>query len=211
MYFLLKYIHPFYEFTLSGGILSPTSDSSYYDQYYSTHPTWFIQVSGSYLYWINNFGFSLGATGRYLTNSSSGSTTILGNVPVNYVMTLTSLTAELMGGIRYRNPQWLYIQPGIYVGAGVTRLREEDAAPSLTSSSPTTSTLGVTQYSPVLEVGTNIDFSLYSLQSKFYSAPATDFWLKDVLLRLSGSYNYNPTPALSSTGFLVQTGFVFLL
>jgi hypothetical protein len=200
---------PSYDIFITGGILLPSTDKYYYDKYYSSQMSTHFDAGANYIFWFGNFGLSTGLLGRYTMNSNNGSVSVLG-VQQQYTLKFYAMTAEVLIGVRYRNPCWSYLQPGVFMGAGATRFREE--ASTVNSSSSTSSNynpLGVTQYSPIYEFGGNLDINLIPL----FSVNPGDLgdYLSDVLLRLSASYNINPTPALSSTGVFAQAGFVFLL
>jgi hypothetical protein len=197
---------PRYDIFITGGVLFPTTDKIYYDKYYSSQMTSHIEGGANYIFWFGNLGLSTGLLGRYLMNSNNGSVTVLGTQQP-YTLNFYSMTAEALVGIRYRNPCWSYLQPGIFAGAGVTRFREE--ASTTGSSSASNKPVGVTNYSPIFEFGGNLDINLAPLFSVYPGE--LGYFLSDVSLRLSASYNINPTPALSSTGLFVQAGFVFLI
>lgn len=196
---------PRYELFVTGGILFPTQDKSFYDTYYSSQQTSHIELGANRIFWLDHFGFSTGALGRYLFNSENESAPVLGSYVQPYTRTIYSVTAEVIGGVRYRAPSFVYIIPGVFAGIGATRFREEASI----SSTGTASTLGVTQWSPIYEFGGNLDISLLNLIRTNEISPT--YWLNDILFRFSGSYNINPTKALSSTGFFVQGGFSFLI
>lgn len=196
------YEQPKYDFFLTAGVLFPTDDKKYYDKYYSSQMSFLVESGANYIFWLNNLGFSVGLLGRYLSNSSQESITVLGTQQ-QYTLNFYSLTSEALIGIRYRDPCWSYLQPGIFAGAGVTRFREE------ANTGSSNNTIGVTQYSPIYEIGANLDINLVPLFSP--SQGEIGFFLRDISLRLSASYNKNPTRALSSTGIFLQSGFVFLL
>ena len=203
------YQQPRFDIFITGGVLFPTQDKVYYDKFYSSQMTSHVEGGANYIFWFGNFGLSTGLLGRYLMNSSNGSVTVLGTQQ-QYTLNFYSMTAEALVGLRYRNPCWSYLQPGIFAGAGVTRFREEASTGSSSSStSSNTKPLGVTNYSPIFEFGGNLDLNLIPLFN-VYPGELGDY-LSDVALRFSASYNINPTPALSSTGLFVQAGFVFLL
>ncbi len=200
---------PRYDIFITGGVLLPTDDKVYYDKYYSSQITSHIDGGANYIFWFGNLGVSTGLLGRYLMNSNNDSVTVLG-VQQQYTRNFYSMTAEAIVGLRYRNPCWSYLQPGIFAGAGVTRFREESSTSSLSSSSRNNiNPLGVTNYSPIFEFGGNLDINLIPL----FPVKASELgdFLRDISLRLSASYNINPSQALSSTGIFAQAGFVFLL
>ncbi|APJ04123.1 hypothetical protein [Silvanigrella aquatica] len=197
---------PEYEIFITGGVLFPTADKYYYDQYYNSQMNLHFEGGGNYIFWFKNLGLSTGLLGRYLTNTSSGSVNVLGTQQ-SFSRTFYSTTAEALVGLRYRDPCWSYIQPGIFAGVGVSRFREEATTGS--SSTTTQKPAGVTNYSAIYEFGGNLDFNLVPLFSMTNSELGS--FLSDISLRISASYNINPTPALSSTGIFVQTGFTFLL
>ncbi|MES2614853.1 MAG: hypothetical protein V4591_05510 [Bdellovibrionota bacterium] len=197
---------PMYDFDLKVGVLMPTQDVDLYDTYYSSQPTLFGEVGLSRIFWPNNFGVSIGLLGRYMTNTQKADATVLGSSTESYDRKFYALTSEVLVGVRYRNPNFLYIQPGIFFGGGVTRFREE-AIPEGGSSG---SSYGVTEFSPIYQGGVNIDISLSSIAGQPPSVDKDDL-LNEVLLRLSASYNLNDSEALSSTGYFVSAGFAFLL
>lgn len=197
---------PNYDLFLSGGILIPTDDKVYYDKYYNSQPTGHFEIGSNYLFWFGNFGLSTGILGRYLFNTSTSSTIMLGTQQT-YTRKFYALTAEALLGIRYRNPTWSYIQPGIFVGVGGTRFREDASTDA--SNNSTNKPLGITQFSPIFEFGGNLDISLVPIFDVYPGE--LGILLTDILFRVSASYNVNPSQALSSTGLLLQGGFVFLL
>lgn len=204
---------PRYDIFITGGVLFPTDDKVYYHQYYSSQMTAHIEAGSNYIFWLGNIGLSAGLLGRYMMNNNNSSITVLGTQQ-QYTLNFYSLTAEALVGLRYRHPCWSYLQPGIFAGVGVTRFREEASTGGNNSSSSSTGgsgnkPIGVTNYSRVFEFGGNLDINLIPLFS--VTPRELGYFLRDVALRLSVSYNINPTPALSSTGLFVQSGFVFLL
>lgn len=197
---------PNYDLFITGGILIPNEDKVYYDKYDNSQPTGHVELGSNYLFWFGNVGLSAGIQGRYLFNTSTSSSTMLGTQQT-YTRKFYALTAEALFGLRYRNPSWSYLQPGIFVGVGGTRFREDASTDG--SNSTTNKPLGITQYSPIFEFGGNLDISLVPI---FDIYPGElGIFLTDILFRVSASYNVNPTQALSSTGLLIQGGFVFLL
>ncbi|WP_186645252.1 hypothetical protein [Fluviispira vulneris] len=201
---------PDYDIFIIGGVLSPTEDKKLYDKYYSTQQTMLFELGGNQLFWLGNLGLSVGALGRYLTNSSSGSVTTNTGVSQEYTRSIYSLSGEIIVGLRYRHPSFLYIQPGVFGGIGYLRLREEaKTGTSPQSSDGSNLSSGVTVWSPIYEVGANLDISLSSI---FAVNPwELGLYLNDILLRSSVSYNLNPSTAISTSGVFIQAGFVFLL
>ncbi|BBH53527.1 hypothetical protein [Fluviispira sanaruensis] len=202
--------HPNYDIFITGGVLLPSADKELYDKYYSSQSTMLFELGGEQIFWLDNVGISVGALGRYLTNSSTGNVTTNTGVSQDYTRSIYSLTGEIIVGLRYRHPSFLFIQPGVFGGIGYMRLREE-AKTGTTPQSSDGSNLssGITVWSPIYEVGANLDISLISI---FAVNPGDlGLFLNDVLLRSSVSYNLNPSPAISSSGIFIQAGFVFLL
>lgn len=197
-------IQPAYDVYIKGGILIPTQDKAIYDKYYSSQPTMFGEGGLARLFWSKNIGFSLGVQGRYLTNSQKDSADVLG-AKEGYTRTLYAISGEVLGGMRYRNPSFTYLQPGFFVGGGLTRFRESATANGASSSGAN----GVTEYSSIYEAGVNLDVSLSAISGQS-EVDASDI-LNEVLLRLSASYNVNQSKALSSTGYFVGAGFAFLI
>lgn len=196
---------PKYDLFITGGILLPTQDKSLYNKYYSSQPTSHFELAGNRIFWFDHFGFSVGGLGRYLANSQNDSVPVLGNYSQSYTRLMYSVTLEALVGLRYLNPSFVYVVPGIFAGVGITQFREQASD----SAVPSPTDLGVTQWSGTYEFGGNLDLSLLNLARTDLASPT--YWLNDILLRLSCSYNINPTKALSSTGLFVQGGFVFLI
>ncbi len=199
---------PRYDIFITGGVLLPTDDKVYYDKYYSSQMTSHIEGGANYIFWFGNLGISTGLLGRYLLNSDKASVSVLG-VQQQYTRNFYSMNAEVLVGLRYRNPCWSYLQPGIFAGAGVARFREESSTGSSSSSTNNAKPVGISNYSPIFEFGGNLDINLIPLFS-VHPGELGDI-LSDISLRLSASYNINPTPALSTTGIFAQARFVFLL
>lgn len=203
-YYLAKEAQPNYDFFVTGGILLPTEDKAYYDKYYSSQQTGHVEIGANYLWWFfDNLGLSLGLQGKYIFNKSTGKANFLGTEQ-EFDRQFYALIAEGVFGARFRHPNWTYLQPGLYFGVGVNRFREEESNSDVASEKP----LGVTRYSPIFEIGGNLDVSLVPI----FSIPpsALGVYLSDILLRFSAAYNINPTPSLATTGLFVQGGFVFL-
>ncbi len=199
---------PPYEVAFTGGILLPTQDKIYYDCCYNTQPTLHGELEVSRLFWRNNIGYSIGLQGRYLTNRQEhNSVPVLGGSSQLYTRTFYAISAEALLGMRYRNPNFSYLQPGIFAGGGVTRFREDVTPEGNTSSS--SGATGVTEYSPIYEAGASLDISLSKITGD--ADKNADDIINEILLRFSGSYNVNQSKALSSTGIFVQAGFAFLL
>ncbi|WGL60235.1 hypothetical protein QEJ31_01275 [Pigmentibacter sp. JX0631] len=205
-YYYAKDEQPNYDLFITGGILMPTDDQKYYDKYYSSQQTAHFELGANYIWWFFDYlGLSLGLQGKYVFNKGSDNVTMLGTQqPIN--RQIYALIAEGIVGARFRNPRWAYIQPGVYLGVGAVRMRED--SDSASSNSNTDKPLGVTKYSPIFEFGGNLDISLVPIFS--ITPGELGIFLSDVLLRLSIAYNNNPSPALSTSGIFLQGGFVFL-
>lgn len=202
----LTNVQPRYDLFFTGGVLLPTQDKSLYDKYYASQPTAHYEIGASRIFWWQQVGLSFGGLMRYVANSQTDSTPVLGSYSQSYQRTFYSLSAEGLLGLRYRHPDFPYVVPGIFAGAGITRFREQAVA---TGASADGTTQGITQWSPVFEFGGALDIGLLNLIRTTNTSPT--YWLNDVLLRLSASYDINPTQALSSTGIFVQGGFSFLI
>ena len=207
-YYYPKEQQPNYDLFITGGILLPTDDKTYYDRYYNSQQTAHIDLGANYIWWFFDYlGISLGLQGKYVFNKGSGNISVLGTQQ-NIDRQFYALIAEGIIGARFRHPGWTYIQPGVYFGAGVNRFREDANTNSTNTNSNTDKPLGVTKYSPIYEIGANLDFSLVPIFS--VTPGELGIFLSDILLRFSVAYNNNPTTALSTTGLFVQGGFVFL-
>ncbi|KAB8033182.1 hypothetical protein [Fluviispira multicolorata] len=205
-----EFQQPNYELFITGGILLPTGDKYLYDKYYSSQSTIHFELGASQVFWLNNFGFSVGLLGRYLTNSSDDSVVTNTGVTQDFTRSIYAAMGEAIFAVRYRNPSFLYFQPGVFAGVGMMRLREEAKSGTAPQANDgTNQTSGITVWSPIYEFGANLDISLTTLAS--VSPWELGTLLNDVLLRTSVSYNLNPSPAISTTGIFVQAGFVFLL
>jgi hypothetical protein len=193
---------PQYEFLLTGGVLFPSTDKQLFDKYFSNSLTKHLDVGGQYLFWYGNLGFSVGILGSYIFNSTDKSTNVL-NSEQKYNQLFYSLQAKAVTGLRFRNPCWSYLQPGIYIAAGISRFREE-----ATTGEDSSSTIGITNYSPILGFGGYLDLNLVPLFS--LSTYEIGEFIKDISFRVSATYSINPSQALSVAGTSVQGGFVFL-
>ena len=205
-YYYAKDEQPNYDLFITGGILMPTDDRTYYDKYYSSQQTAHFELGANYIWWFFDYlGLSLGLQGKYVFNKGSDNSSMLGTQqPIN--RQFYALIAEGIAGARFRHPRWTYLQPGVYFGVGALRMREDSDAANLDPN--INKPLGVTKYSPIYEFGANLDISLVPI---FSVAPGElGIFLSDILLRLSIAYNVNPSPALSTSGVFLQGGFVFL-
>lgn len=196
---------PRYEFALTAGLLLPSDDETYYDNYYSSQKSMYGQGDVSILFWWKNIALSLGFRSRYLTNSQNDTVNVLGST-ASYSRSFYAISAESLVGLRFRNPDFLYLQPSLFAAGGVTRFREDARANNGSSNT----TKGITVYNPIYEGGGNLDMSISQLTGQTSEADMGDI-LQEALFRISISYNYNPTDALSSTGLFMGAGFVFLL
>ncbi len=206
---------PHYDLFLGGSLFFPTDDRFYYNKYYFQQPQWSLEGGASQLFWI--FGdqvplaLSSGILGRYLTNSQEASVDVLGEKQF-YQRRYFFLMAEAILGLRFRHPQWLFMQPEFFCGFGLTRFREEVSLgreDTFGGNSEGQNLLGVTKWSPVMEYGLSLDLSLVPLFSLYPGDLGV--YLRDILFRISVSSLRNPSPALSSTGFFVGGSFLFLL
>ncbi len=194
---------PQYEFLLTGGVLFPSTDKQLIDKYFSNSLTKHFDIGGQYLFWHGNLGFSVGILGSYIFNSTDKTASVL-NSEQKYTQLFYSLQAKAVTGLRFRNPCWSYLQPGVFFAAGISRFREEAS-----TSEDTSTTLGITNFSPIYEFGGYLDLNLVPLFS-IYPQEIGEL-IQDISFRLSASYSINPSPALSVAGTSIQTGFVFLL
>lgn len=199
-------IQPKYDIHFFGGILLPTTDKTFYEQYYPANSLLQGGLGANYIFWWNALGVSLGLQGRYLYTSETGSTEVLGSAKQDFSRSITILTAQGVIGLRYRQPSWPIIQPGVYGSIGALRFREEGKASGAPSGVPSQ---GVSETSVIYEAGANLDFNLTGMLG--YSASSLGAGLSEVIFRLTGAYNQNNAKALSSTGYFIQGGFVFLL
>ena len=196
---------PRYDLSLSFGTWIPTQDKSYFKKYYSLHSPVYFAADISRFFWAGNMGYSLGLLGRYTTNKEKASTKTDLNADLIYTRTFYTISAEFLGQMHYRNPKHPLFQPGLYIAAGVNRFRESAS----TDGSSNEDVLGVTQFSPVYELGGTLDFSLSTIAKQ--SEMDLGDSLSDVLFRITAAYNQNPTKALSMSGFYVGVGFAFLM
>lgn len=199
-----------FDFALSGGVLFPTSDHKLYKKYYK-HLTFDYELSSSAIFWLSNFAWSIGAKLNYGYNSQKSEQIILGTDTQSNVRNLYLSSLELISGLRYRNINFLYVQPNIFAGAGILRLREEskaEADPGTNGAGDKNEILGVTNFSAVFDFGANVDISLATIFMYSERELALEH---DILLRLTAIYRINPSKALSASGLILNAGFAFLL
>lgn len=199
-------ILPRYDISIFGGVLLPIADKSYYDKYYPANSLLQGGLGANYIFWWDSLGFSLGLQGRYLSTSQTADTEVLGSAKQDFSRSITTVMGEGVAGLRYRNPTWPMVQPGVYGAVGALHFRESGKANGASGNVPAQ---GVSETSVIYEVGANLDFNLTGMLG--YSESSLGAGLSEVLLRLTGTYNQNNTRALSSTGYFIQGGFVFLL
>lgn len=205
----LHLVQPNYDFSVGGGLIVTTTDNSYFVNYYSSLPIFHGDVSISRIFWINNVGISIGLLGRYggiIGPSVSASATDPSIQTQNQFFTIM---AEGITGVRYRNPRWTYLQPGVFAGVGASYFNEKATITSSTSSQTTYST----QWSPVVEAGAHLDLSYTALTTNPNEIqgdiPQT---VQDVLFRFSGAYLFNPVQTIPSlSGCNLQVALVFLI
>ncbi len=198
-----------YDLAITGGVFIPTDDKDLYNRYYSKSNV-DLSVASNVIFWTAPIGWSLGLKGDYAFNTTKSDDVTLGNSTQLNERSLRFLSLEIIGGARFRSRKFLYLQPGVFAGVGLMRLREEgkpDGDDGLNGGSTKNETLGVTQYSPVFDFGANLDVSLSTLF--FYSSRELAYE-KDILLRLSAIYRVNPSKALDMSGIIINAGFAFL-
>lgn len=209
----LDLVQPNYDFSLGGGVILPSTDKSYFTNNYDNLPIFHGDAALSRIFWINNIGISIGLSGRYLGLSapSFNSSSTDPNQQSQYEF--FAVTAEGITGVRYRNPKWTYLQPGLFAGVGATYFQEKVFITSSTLTNTLNQTVYTTQWSPTFEVGANLDISYTALTRNpnevHGDIPST---VQDVLFRVSGSYLFDPVqtpPSLS--GVNLQAGLVFLI
>lgn len=206
----LDIVQPNYDFFLGAGLFFPTIDSTYFSNFYSSQPTYHFDGQLSRIYWLGNFGISVGLLGRYTANTGSSVNTSATDPTQQTKHEFYAITGEGIAGIRYRNPNWAYLQPGIYGGVGANYFNENilNSSNTLPQQTQTTS-----QLSPVYEVGANLDVSFTSLTTTPNEIqgdiPPT---VQDVLFRAECSYAFNSVRTAPSLGGLFATvGIGFLL
>jgi len=198
-----------YDLAIAGGVLFPTSDRALYKKFYPA-PTVDFSLASNAIVWTSQIGWSLGLRGDYGYNNALSDVPTLGSATQNNKNALTFLSLDLIGGIRYRHPSFLYLQPGIFAGVGALRLREEGKGvddDGQNGAESKSQTFGITRYSPVYDLGANLDISLATIFMYSERELALE---RDVLLRLSASYRLNPSKALEMSGLIVNAGFAFL-
>lgn len=205
----LHLVQPIYDFSVGGGLILTTTDNAYFVNYYSSLPIFHGDVSISRIFWINNVGISLGLLGRYGGIVGSTVNASASDPNIQTQSQFLTVMAEGITGIRYRNPRWTYLQPGLFAGVGASYFNEKVTLMSNTATQTTYST----QWSPVVETGAHLDLSYTALTTNPNDIqgdiPQT---VQDVLFRFSGSYLFNPvqtTPSLS--GWNLQAALVFLM
>lgn len=199
-----------FDFSFTGGVLFPSTDQKRYKKFYS-HLTYDYELSSSAIFRFSNFAWSIGGKLNYGYNSQKFVEKILTDGSQTNIRNLYLSSIELISGFRYRNVNFLFLQPNIFVGAGVLRLREESKAEGdsgTNGAGDQNQIKGVTYFSPVFDFGANVDISL----STIFMYSERELALEhDVLLRLTAIYRINPSKALSASGFILNAGFAFLL
>lgn len=205
----LDLVQPNYDFSLGGGVILPSTDKSYFIDNYANLPIFHGDAALSRIFWMNNIGISIGLSGRYSALNASSVSSSPTDPSQQSQHQFFAMTAEGITGIRYRNPKWTYLQPGLFAGVGATYFQEKVVITSNTLNQ----TVYTTQWSPTVEVGANLDISYTALTTNpneiHGDIPST---VQDVLFRFSGSYLFNPvqTPP-SMSGANLQAGLVFLI
>lgn len=205
----LDLVQPNYDFSIGGGVILPSTDKSYFTNNYDNLPIFHGDAALSRIFWINNIGISIGLSGRYSGLSAPSFSSSSTDPSQQSQYEFFAVTAEGTTGVRYRNPTWTYLQPGLFAGVGATYFQEKE----LITSSTLNQNNYTIQWSPTVEIGANLDISYTALTTNpneiHGDIPST---VQDVLFRVSGSYLFDPVqtqPSLS--GVNLQAALVFLI